>query len=158
MMLTLVQETLASVRPGVELLLPIQYAETGDPALVLSPNWTLYEQLEGNRALVIASVRDDGRMIGYAAAILHRGTSAISELIGTITPWYVEDRKNRAVIAKSLLVYLQNLLFARGAQQVKIQTEYGRSAGRLLEAMGYRPEFVGYRLNASDVKAEHYDA
>ena len=152
-MITLTHERLGQARSCVETLLPAQYQETGDPLMPCEPNWAMYEKLEQTGAFMLIMVRDDDRAIGYCAAILHPSMNSRQMLVGTISTYFVEERDNRAFILKTMLGAVQDMLFARGAKQIKIETEYTHSAARLLERMGYQAEAVRYRINAPSVAA-----
>lgn len=148
-MITYAQERLAVALSDVCAMLPAQHAHTGDPDLPPDPQWHIYSALEqvGRAALFVA--RDNDRAVGYAAAFVAPALNSKHVLVGQIPTWFVEEGAWRGVIAVSLLRTAVNWLLENGARKVDIDTEYGHSAGKLLERMGFIPVKVGYRLSAA---------
>ncbi len=147
-MITYAQEGLVAAMADLQLLLPEQYAHTGDPTLVLNPNWPLYNALEAKGAAALFIARDLNRPIGYSTALLHPHVNSKDVLVGTISTYYVEERANRGLVMRSLLNTACGWLTTKGAQRVYAETEYQHSAGSLLERMGFTPVKIGYMMTA----------
>lgn len=152
--LTYQQEPLAQVIDEIKAFLTVQWAHTGDADLECAPNWTMYGAMEVRGVLALLTVREDARFIGYLVFVVHPHVNSTLTQIATIATYFVEPRPNRALVLRRL--FDQALAKARhiGVRQVKIKTEFHNSCGRLLEAMGFEPEEIGYKLRLSGATQE----
>lgn len=149
-MITVAPEKLASALPDIETLLPEQWQHTGEQSLPCDPNWPIYLSLEAREAGCLFMAREDKRAIGYAACFLHPHMNSRQVLVGTISTYFVEDRSMRALIMRDLLLNARDWLIGRGARLVYVETEYGHSAGGILERMGFVRNKIGYKMPVLD--------
>lgn len=146
-MISYAQERLAAAVGDMRVMVPAQYAHTGDTDLPLDPNWQVYSALESKGAAGLFIARNDNRAIGYCACLLHPHMNSKGVLVGTISTYYVEECPTRGLIMRSLLRKASDWLIGKGAKQVYAETEYRHSAGVLLERMGFTPVKIGYKMN-----------
>ena len=151
-------EKLAHLLPELREVLPVQYAETGDPDLPCNPIWLAYEKLEELGVLTIVTMRDDGRLAGYATCMFHPHPNSGTVKVGTVPTFWVEPRPNRAFLLRSLLQGAVDTLWSKGAAQVSIETEPAHSCGRLLQAMGAEVGKISYCLKRQAAKQEAVNA
>ncbi len=123
-----------------------QWQESGDPDFALDPCWSMYETLDRMNALLFMVVFEDDRPIGYAGATLHPHTNSQKIMVGTIPTWFVEKGSHRAFRVRSLLLNVINLLTQNGAKQVSIETSDDEGSMRLLLAMGFSVNKIGYTI------------
>ena len=144
-MITCAIEPLATARRDIEAILPVQWRETGDVDLVPTPNWQVYEALERAGGFLLVA-RDAGRFCGYLACAVHPHLNA-SARVATISTYWVEPRLGRVFVLRGLMRAALRHLRDRGVRTVTIDTHAGYSAGRLLEAMGFREAKISYNLD-----------
>lgn len=142
-MITAQIEKLSDALPELKQVIPIQHGETGDSDLPCDPMWNTYVELE-RAGCTLLTMRENGRLIGFAACMIHRHINSKDTLVGSIPTFWVEQRPNRALLLRSILQRGANLLWRKGAQQVTFETEIMHSCGRLLEMMGARVGKIGY--------------
>lgn len=150
--IVLAVEKLETAREAIETLLAAQWEETGDSEFVCRPNWPFYAKLEEIGAGYVMVMREDGIPIGWLAAMIHPHVNATDVKVGTVSSYYVKPRSTRAVLLKSLYRAVLRDLAVRGCWQVSIETEFGHSAGRLLELLGGRPKKIGYSFDLQEAK------
>ena len=139
-------ETIDKALPDLPQILKDQWLETGDPELDFAPNWNFYRLLEqsGNGALIVA--REHERAIGFLWIIVHPSVNATATVTGTISTWFMEQRHSRALLERSLLRAGIDWARKKGAKRVVVETSYEHSAARLLVAMGFVPDKIGYKM------------
>jgi hypothetical protein len=147
-MITYRQERLTNCKPDVEILLPEQWAETGDIGIDCEPVWSVYHALDKVDALVLVMAREEGRPIGYLTGSVYRHPNSSHHMVGSLPTWFVERRPARALIARRLLQAGIDACFQKGAHKVTIKTDFEHSAGRLIEAMGGQPKAIEYVMLA----------
>ena len=155
MTITCIVEKMETARPAIEELMPAQWAETGDPEFQFRPNWLLYAQMEKLGSMILIVMRCDGVPIGYIGAAIHPHVNATHIMVASIPTWYVEPSAWRGVRERSLIRAMHAALRERGIRRATVDTAFGHSAGRLLEAMGGKPVKIGYSF---DLMKEKVDA
>lgn len=145
-MITYGIEKLDLALPALQELLLAQWPETGDQNLTCAPNWGFYRALEKSGNVVLLMAREGSRAVGYAVALVYPNPNATQSMVGSVPTWFMEMRPGRAIFVRSLLKAAITWLSAKTAKKIIVETEYGHSAGRLLEAMGFTPEKIGYKL------------
>ena len=141
-------ERLAMARASEEAsrLLAKQWLDTGDSEIEENPNWPLYEKLDETGALVLVVARQDGRPIGFMAGTVYRHVNAIQELVCHLPTYFVEEGPIRALILSRMIDFTLKHLVERGVFRVDSETTFERSAGRLWELKGFKPNKIGYSL------------
>ena len=145
-MIAYAQERLETVLPDLQEMVSAQWQHTGDSDLPCEPNWPMYVALEQRGVGALFVARDNDRAIGYATALFHTHLNSKQVMVGTISTYFVEERSMRALIMRQLLLNARDWLLQRGARRVYIETDYGHSAGAILERMGFARRKIGYML------------
>lgn len=144
------REVLKDALPDLGALFPAQWAETGDNSIEFNPNWDLYFAIEQNHRLLFAVIREDGKAIGYGVGALYAHPNSKDLLVGSVPTYFVQQRANRSLLLRSLFHFMAKEAVSRGACEVNIETDYSNSAGRILEAMEFKPFKVGYKLKIAE--------
>lgn len=145
-MLTYRRETISEAGAEIVALLPQHLAFAGDPSVKYQPDLARYVDMERERIFHIMTVREDGHLIGYMFAFVRRHLNASSIMTADIATYFVEDRPNRSLVLRRLFTTMINYLERAGIRHITAETACYRSAGRLLEAMGFEPRRIGYQL------------
>jgi hypothetical protein len=145
------QELLRFCRPDIERMAREQWQETGDAWLKCDPLWEMYDGLERANGLVLVIAREylpgeKGRAIGYLAGAVYPHPNARHSRVGSLSTYYCERRPGRALVIKSLLKHGTALAFEKGACKVIVRTVYDLSAGRIIEALGGKPDAIEYKI------------
>lgn len=137
-------EKLQDAFVDLNVMLPDQWAHTGDSDVPQIVNWNLYRQLEAQDAAFLVIARDDGRPVGYMTAFIYPHPNAMSVLTSEIKTYYVE--KDRAIILNSMIDFTLDELARRGVYKIRAWTHAGHSAARLWELKGFEVSDIGLTL------------
>lgn len=150
-MLTINIEKLADVRDECQGLIEQHWQEIAVwQDIPLAPNWLAYEQMEGASALVIYTVRDDARLVGYAVFFMRSHIHyknhvwALNDII-----WVHPDYRNGR-IGLELTQFWENDLKSRNVHVVHVNAKVAHPAlGYVLKQSQYQTVEIGYekRLN-----------
>ena len=141
---------------GVARMLARQWGETGDSEIEQRPNWALYEQLDAKGALLLVTARKDGVMVGFMLGTVYRHPNATQELVCSLPTYYVQPGPARALILSRMIDFALERLAARGVFRIDAETTFDRSAGRLWELKGFKPQKIGYSLKLKALPEERY--
>lgn len=153
-------EKLARAKPEIEALLPDLWAEMapGFGDAVATPNWAIYQAAEDKAAGFLVTAREDGRLVGYFGALVYRNLSLQNELAAEATPYYVVERRDRALILRSLIRHALAILQSRGVHKATVKTHPWASAETLLEHMGARLVEKRYMFDLEHVATQQEKA
>lgn len=126
-----------------------------DDKIVFSPDWPLYAQLQLMGRLQILVARDEGRFVAYMVGLLHPHINAIDLQVATVSTYYVEERKARGSILRTMFDIMEQLVMTLGARRLYVDTSLNYSCGRLLELMNYKASKITYRKNLMSGEAGH---
>jgi hypothetical protein len=157
MTITYSEESLDRCQRDIEYLVPEAWAELGDSDIGdCKPNWAMYRALEERGALILLMARDEnGHAVGYLFGVIHPHQHMVDRKSGTIATYFVRQCRARALLIRSLLSHACNLAIRRGACKVSVETEYNHSAGRILEAMGFKPKSIKYVMTEAIQERAH---
>ncbi len=108
-------------------------------AIALDPDWDRYAQLEALGALVLATARAAGELVGYQIFLvtphLHyrRSLTALSDVV------YLAPEHRLGTAGIRLMRCAEAELKRRGVQRVVQNVKLHTDWGRVLERMGYAP-------------------
>lgn len=149
-------ESLATVQPDIESLLPAQWAHTGEKGVECKPNWPLYRQFAERDALLVIMARKFDDPIGYLAAFIYPHPNAMGVKIASIPTYFISDCPTRALVMSRMVDYAVEQLIERGVYKVDIETNAEHSAARLWELKGFKLSKLGYSLQLEKPAGERY--
>lgn len=142
-------ESLASVRPELDRLLPSHWAEIardrGDPRFALKPDWDTYYALEAIGQFWMMSCRVDGRLVGYLIGFVSRQLHYADSLAFRADIYFLLPEYRKGRIGIELFRQAEEALRRRGVDKIymgcKVRADLDRS--KLFEHLGYdRIEYV----------------
>lgn len=139
-MLSYQAETLAIFKRDSGPLLPLHYEELAldKDRIKLGLKFDHYETLEKNKLLHIATVRDDGRLVGYFVSIVHiHPHYEHAGLMSASDMYYVLPEYRKGTIAK-LFLFVQGEMKKRGVVKLYWTHKVHLSQRRLFEALGFK--------------------
>lgn len=112
----------------------------GERGFAIEPNFEQYQWLADQGALLVVTLRDDGKLQGYGLGILYRSLHHKPVMAGNIDTFYIEPGyRSRAAV---LIERLEAEFKARGASIIGWPTSPGGALCEMLKALGYRPDDV----------------
>lgn len=147
------QEPLKAAIPEIEAVLPAHF-ESASVALFPSPNWAVYLTLEQLDKCCFLTARENEHLVGYMLVFFHPSVNSVTVQVASIPTYYVRPHKQRAFILRRLFGLALKEARKHDCSQVKARTEFHNSCGQLLEAMGFLPEEIGYKLELAITPAE----
>lgn len=107
----------------------------GEREFQIAPNLEIYQQLEGNGALVIMTLRDGGKLHGYAVGFAYKSLHHKPILGGVTDTFYVEPdyRSYSPVMVEKFEGAMREL----GVNIIGWPTQEGGPVYELLKARGY---------------------
>jgi len=145
-MFTYQRERVETFLPEAQRMARAHYEFNGNPNYPLNPDWNLYLAGERAQKLFVWVARENGRAVGYLIAYASMAIHSRGQGAAMISPYYVEARPARAQILRKLISRAVEDLKRLGASQIKIDTDSKHPASRLLEALDFVPERIGYIL------------
>jgi GNAT superfamily N-acetyltransferase len=145
-------ETIAGALDEMKPLIAAHFAALAlDPAKApLDPQYDLYLELERRGEMVMATLRDEGELVGYVLGFIAPGLHYRRTLTFVLDAlWVREDRRNRAGGLKLMRRLLKELK-RRGVERAFLGSKRHDDCGRLFEAFGARPVETHYSLWIGD--------
>lgn len=105
----------------------------------LDPNYKRYGELEASGALSCVTVRENGRLVGYAVMFVTPGLHYCSCLEARMDMFWIMPEVRGRMGGKRLFRAVEKELRRRGVQRVYVGSKLHRDVGRLFTALGYRP-------------------
>ena len=136
-MVTFQQEKATERKEEVKPLIEAHWAEVApDRDIALDPDWDAYAAAEQHDTLRTYSVRDDGKLVGYALFFVHPDQHSKGSKVATNDLLYV-DPEHRTGFGAGFILWCNSQLRAEGVQVVRQHVTLLRDFGRALEALGY---------------------
>lgn len=103
-------------------LLARNWSEVADsyPGSALKPDWDTYRLLEDSGALRIVTARVDGKLVGYAAVLVHTHPHRVDDRVGTVDSLFVLPEYRSFGTAAGLLEEAQKQLKEDGVASLAI--------------------------------------
>jgi hypothetical protein len=146
-MITAQEESLAMALPEIQGLLQQHYEElsmhVGRFPWVC--NFQEYFRREANGQLLIITLREDGRLMGYFVGFVMTGLHYQTCLTLTMDVFYIQPgRRNVGAGAFKLFRRAEKSAKARGVQLINYGSKLHRDSGRLFQAFGMKPYETWY--------------
>lgn len=112
-----------------------------------SPDWEAYQRMEDRGILRFISLREDGRLIGYASIISDHDIHRMNVRFASFRDIFI-TRSKRGYAAR-FVRFIEKHLSDLGIDRVWIgeRIASGNKSGRFYEAMGYFPQELIYGKN-----------
>lgn len=138
-MITFQRESLAEWAKDIDPLAPLHYEELsldGFKPLLFTEK---YLEAEQHDILCIATMRDDGKMVGYLfAALIPHLHYADSGLMGQVDMYFVHPDYRKGNIGIRFIRFAEEILRKKGAVKLYASCKVHRDLQPLWEACGYR--------------------
>jgi GNAT superfamily N-acetyltransferase len=151
------QSTFSQLRAeGLPLFL-LHWAEaSADRSVPLAVDWECFKALERIDAELCIAVRRDGKLIGYAVYLIHTHLHYQGYRVAEADVFFLHEEDREGWIGIKLFQIAEELLRARGVDEVwqraKLHVKPGRGRsdlGPLFRYLGYRPVETVYRKRLS---------
>jgi GNAT superfamily N-acetyltransferase len=141
MMITAQIETMREGLPELQTLLPGHYEELAlnKESVPLDPQYDIYLAREDRGEVLYLTLRVDGRLAGYFIGFIAPGLHYRTCLTCTMDIFYIDPDHRGGVGALKLFRAVEKEAKRRGAQRWFCGTKLHKDAGRLFEALGFRP-------------------
>jgi len=123
-------------------------------SIELNPHIQGYEELNKYGGLVIFTVREENKLIGYSFFVLQYSFH-YKQLICAINDlFYILPEYRGKFLGSKLLKESEEILNKMGVHQVQMRTKVYANFGKILERAGYKDTEVVYRKNINTPKKE----
>lgn len=150
-MIVLSVETVDQVLEDIKPLLKDHWEEIASfkDKIPFAPDYEAYRRVEKSGNLLICTVRDDGKLIGYSIYFIRQGVHYSKTIVATndifyIAPGYRRKLINRKLIAIELINYAETILKqSRLVSVITMHIKVWKDWSALAEHQGYkRVEFI----------------
>lgn len=133
------QEFFASCYDDAKELLEMHYQEIAlnQDIIKLNPDVEQYEAAEQSGALRIFTAREDGKIVGYFALIVHRALHYQDHLYATNDVIFLHPDHRKGYTASKLIKFALECLAQDGVSMVFINTKIHRPFDVLLQRLGF---------------------
>ena len=118
----------------------------------LDPRYDVCARLEEAGELMLVSLRDRGRLVGYWVAVISPGLHYQGCLTAAMDIWNVLPEYENGVAAMILMRAVETEYRRRGVRRAFAGEKIHRPCGRLYRAFGYEPVEVHYSKMMGDRK------
>jgi len=139
-------EAWSACLPELQAFFP-KHAETYSAAskhFVFEPRYDVYSQLEQAGALLVITLRDYGKLIGYWVAIVTPDLRFRDCLTATADFWHIEPEYRAKAAPLILMRAVEREYQARGVTRSFAGENLAHPSGRLFKAFGYQPSETYY--------------
>ena len=110
----------------------------------LDPRYDVYARLEETGELMLVTLRDRGRLVGYWVAVIAPGLHYASCLTASMDIWNLLPDYENGVAAMILMRAVEKEYRRRGVRRAFAGEKIQRPCGRLYRAFGYAPVETHY--------------
>lgn len=136
--LTFQRETLRECQEEIQPLLVAHWREIAAyQDIPLDPEWGMYAQIEQTGALRIYTVRDDGRLVGYAVFFVRANPHYKGSVQAQQDILYLDPPLRKQRIGAAFIEWCDAELRKAGAQVVYQHVKLAFDFGPMLERLGY---------------------
>jgi GNAT superfamily N-acetyltransferase len=107
-------------------------------AIVLAPDFKLYEHYEATGALHIVTARENGIVVGYHILIVRPHLHYANDLHAFTDVYYVAPAKRKGWVGIKLFKFSDRTLKQRGVKKIITATKLHLDMSRIFSYLGYR--------------------
>jgi hypothetical protein len=141
-MLSYQVETFDQVVPDIHELIKLHYDEIAlhKEAIPLDPDWDRYKNLENLDMLFIATVRDEGKLVGYSVFFITRHMHYNSTLMASNDILYLHPDYRHGMSGIKLIKFSESQLKKLNVTKVLWHIKFQKDFRKILYRMGYVDE------------------
>lgn len=134
-------EAWSNALPEMRLLFPQHWEELAldKESVPLAPDYRRYAALEATGSLSTITVRENGRLRGYAVMVVTPGLHYRTCLEARMDMFWLTPEVRGRMGGKRLFKAVEHELTRRGVRRVYVGSKLHRDVGRLFTALGYHP-------------------
>ena len=131
------QETLSEVREELEPLLPLHWEEVAmyQDKIELSPDWDAYYAMEQNGNLIVFTLRDEEKLIGYNLFFLRTNPHYSDSLWAVNDIVYIEPSHRHDVTTPNFFDWCESQLRSMGAEVITYHMKVLKSFQTLMDML-----------------------
>jgi len=139
-MITYQVETWQAVVDEMKSLWPAHWAEVGmdHDAIVLAPDYGLYEYYQNSGSLHLVTVRENGAIVGYHISIVRPHLHYANDLHGFNDVYYINPAQRKGWVGIRLMKFAEQTLKKRGVKKIIVATKLHLDMGKIFTHLGYR--------------------
>lgn len=103
----------------------------------LSPDWDMYRKVEEADALVLMTVRDEGKLIGYFVFFVQPHMHYSEDVFAVTDALYLDQGYRHSDVSISMFIEAEEFLRQSGVSVIKVSMKTHAPFDSLCEAMGY---------------------
>lgn len=148
-MITFQRETFSNVYQDIQPLWEQHYQEIAldKDTIELNPHVEGYKEIDDLGGLIIFTIRDDNRLIGYSFFILQYSFHYKQLICAVNDLFYLLPEYRGRWLGTKFLKESEALLKKMGVHQVQMRTKTYANFGKILERAGYKEIEIAYRKN-----------
>lgn len=133
------QEFLADCYQEAQHLLKMHWEEIAlnKDAINLNPDYEQYEEAEKAGMLRIFTARDEAKIVGYFALLVHRSLHYRDHMFATNDVIYLDPEYRKGLTASKMIRFAVDCLTQDGVSMVFINTKIHKPFDILLERLGF---------------------
>lgn len=135
------QETYNQVIDEIKPLLHEHWLEIAlnKDTVLLDPDYELYQLLEVKGMLHITTIRDEGKLIGYAIYVISPNIHYKSLKVAESDIFFLKKDYRNMGVGKQLLIHAEKHLVSLGVNKIINRVKLNTDAGYVFEIMGHKP-------------------
>lgn len=139
MTITYQLETVNKFLGDVEDLCELHWSEIAldKDKVPLDPDIATFKMLEDVGQLVIVTVRDDGKLIGYHFSLVRPHLHYKSSLTAYVDMYFLHPDYRGGLAGFKMFKFVEEVLKERGVDRIYSGTKLHKDMGRLFERLGY---------------------
>lgn len=153
-MITAQVEPYAACLPELVALYPAHWDELAldkdKPEAALDPMWGVYEDRDADGHILLVTLREDGRLVGYFLGFVAPGLHYRRCLTYHMDIFYIVRSARGKFGGKRMMRTLISECRRRGVKRMFVGEKLHCPAGRLFEAVGFAPVETTYSLWLGD--------
>lgn len=103
----------------------------------LDPDIETFAMLESTGQLVIVTVRDDARLVGYHISLVRQHLHYKSSLTAYVDMYFLHPDYRGGLAGFKMFKFVEDVLRQRGVDRIYSGTKLHKDMGRLFERLGY---------------------
>lgn len=104
----------------------------------LEPDVHTFEVLESLGQLVIVTVRDDGKLVGYHVSLVRSHLHYKSSLTAYVDMYFLHPDYRGGMAGYKMFKFVESALKLRGVERIYSGTKLHKDMGRLFDRLGYK--------------------